>query len=366
MKAAVHPLEPARLQALRQYDILDTPFDQEYDDVVDIARRICGTPASTITLIDADRQWFKAVAGLPNLDGPLETSLCAHAILEEDFVEIGDTWADARFSDNPLCANVPGCRFYAGVVLRAENGLPIGTLCVLDFVPRSLDDLQRDTLRLLAAQVMRQFKLRAALARESLLRSEIDHRVKNSLQSVGAFVRLQRRNPFGDGTDVLLAVERQVAAVAILHSMISEVDGDRLDLQKFLERLMHQVAAIAPANIAVTGRFDALSGPASAATALGAIVNELVANALKHSFDDGVAGRITLTGAARGDGGYVLTCDDDGTKLALVAAASDPNVRVGLGLRIMRAAVRTLDGTLAGGTVAGGYRSVLDFPAIAI
>lgn len=360
MHAAVHPNEISRLAALGRYDILDTPFERDYDDVVDIARRVCGTPASTITFIDEGRQWFKAVVGLGNREGPLGTSLCAHTILEDEFIEIPDTWADPRFADNPLCANVPGCRFYAGVVLRTVDGFPIGTLCVLDFAPKRLDDLQRDTLRLLAAQVMRQLELRAALAREALLRREIDHRVKNSLQSVGAFVRLQRRQPSGTTDDMLSAVERQIASVAILHDMISKIDGDRLDLADYLVRLTHQLAAIAPADVAVTGHFDPFAGSAAMAGALGTIVNELVANSLKHSFDEAGVGNVTLTGSLVADGSYVVDCVDDGVRAVVFAA--EPG-RIGIGLRVMQAAVRTLNGTLTGGAVDGGYRSVLAFPA---
>lgn len=362
MQASVHPNEIARLGALRRYDILDTPREREFDDVVDIARRVCGTDIAVINLIDAGRQWFKAEAGLDTRETPLETSICAHVILGEDFVEIPDTLADSRLADNPLCLADPGLRFYAGAILRTGDGHPIGTLCVLDLVPRTLDALQRDTLRLLAAQVMRQLDLRAALASEALLRREIDHRVKNSLQTVGAFVRLQRRNPTGDARETMLAVERQIASVATLHDMISEVDEDWLDLGDYLDRLSRQLAVIAPDGIAVTGKFEPLQGTAIAATALGTIVNELVANALKHSFDEGVAGRIIVTGGRAADGTYHIACSDDGRKPAAELSAAPPT-RIGLGLRVMQAAIRKVNGTLTGGPVSGGYRSVLALPA---
>lgn len=255
-----------------------------------------------------------------------------------------------------------GISFLCGGDAANRRGLPIGTLCVLDYAPRTLDPLQRDTLRLLAAQVMRQVELRAALAREALLRREIDHRVKNSLQSVGAFVHLQHRRPAGDASEILLAVERQIASVATLHDMISEVDEDWLDLGEYLDRLTRQLDIIAPAGVVVTGHFAPLPGPALAATALGTIVNELVSNAIKHSFDAHAAGRITLAGSLDADGAYRIACSDDGGKADAVPSL-DPQRRIGLGLRVMQAAIRKVDGTLTGGPVPGGYRSVLGFPA---
>jgi len=360
MKPGVHPHEAARLGALRRYAILDTPFEREYDDVVDLARRICGTPASTITFIDESRQWFKAVVGLANRDGPLGTSLCAHTILADDFIEIPDTWDDPRFRDNHLCANVPGCRFYAGAVLRTGDGFPIGTLCVLDFQPRVLDDLQRDALRLLGAQVMRQLDLRATLVHAGMLRREIDHRVKNSLQSVGAFTRLQRRaSANGEVAATLQAVEQQIEAVALLHDMISAATDERLDLGDYLRRLSALLATIVPAGIAVTGRFAPLVAGPDVATAMGAIVNELVANAVKHSFAAGSGGRIELTGEHDGTGNYRIECRDDGG--SFTPAASAP--RDGLGLKIMTASIRQLNGTIVGERSDDGYSSRVTFPA---
>lgn len=354
-----HLDELARVGALRRYDILDTPREQEFDDVVDIARRVCGASMALINFIDADRQWFKAEIGFGEDQSPLETSICALVFRTADFTEIPDTLADPRLRDNPSYCGDPGLRFYAGATLRTADGYPIGSLCVLDFAPRTLDALQRDTLRLLASQIMH---LRAALVREALLRREIDHRVKNSLQTVGAFVRLQRKDPTGDINDKMLAIERQIASVATLHDLISEVDDDWLDLGEYLDRLTRQLAIIAPPGVAVTGSFDALSGPAAAATALGTIINELVANALKHSFDEGFGGQITLKGSVGEDGTYAIACSDDGLRVAEAPSPVTP-ARVGLGLRVMQAAIRKVNGTLTGGPVAGGYRSLLSFPA---
>lgn len=160
MKATTHPQEPERLQALERYAILDTPREADYDDITQLASAICDAPISVINLIDRDRQWFKSEVGLGVRETPLESSLCAHAILQNDFMVIPDTLADSRFCDNPLCVSEPHLRFYAGALLTTPDGFPLGTLCVLDHKPRELTPLQRQALRTLARQVTTQLELR--------------------------------------------------------------------------------------------------------------------------------------------------------------------------------------------------------------
>ena len=193
MLAPKHPRQGDRIAALHDYDILDTPKESDFDDIVDLASRLCGTPISVINLIDTDRQWFKAEVGLGVRETPLDTSLCSHAILEKDFMEIPDTLQDQRMQDNGLVVGDPGLRFYAGALLQTPEGLPIGTLCVLDYAPRNLTALQRHALQVLAKQVMTQLELRRALKRKELMRKEMDHRVKNSLASVVAWCGCRSR-----------------------------------------------------------------------------------------------------------------------------------------------------------------------------
>ena len=191
MLASFHPRQEERLAALQRYEILDTPGETEFDDIVQLVAEICEAPVAVVNFIDSDRQWFKAEVGLGVCSTPLETSLCSHIILQNDFVEIPDTLDDPRMCDNPLCTGDGGFRFYAGALLKTPDGLPLGTLCVLDRRPRALTPLQRRTIKLMADRVMSELNLRLALRRQSLLRREIDHRVKNSLASVGAIIGLQ-------------------------------------------------------------------------------------------------------------------------------------------------------------------------------
>jgi PAS domain S-box-containing protein len=162
--------ESERLQALYRYEILDTPNEQAFDDLVRLAAQICQTPVSVVNFIDADRQWFKAEVGLGVRETPLGTSLCAHAILQRGLVIIPDTLRDTRFQDNPLCYSDPPLRFYAGALLETAEGLPLGTLCVLDYTPRDLTPPQKEALSTLSRQVMTLLDLRISM--RSLKESE--------------------------------------------------------------------------------------------------------------------------------------------------------------------------------------------------
>jgi PAS domain S-box-containing protein len=178
--------EHARLAALASYEILDTPPEDDFDDVARLASEICGTPIAVVNLIDAGRQFFKAEIGLGVRSTPLESSFCAKAILEEDFLLVPDATKDKRFDGNPLVVGEPGLRFYAGALLKTDEGHAIGTVCVLDFQPRTLTGTQERTLRVLARQVMKQLDLRRALAAKdeaAQLVREVDTRHRQILDS---------------------------------------------------------------------------------------------------------------------------------------------------------------------------------------
>lgn len=170
MEARRHSDEGRRVAALRAYDILDTPREDEFDEVVRVVSAICGTPISVINLIDSGRQWFKAEVGLGVRETPLPASICAHAILQPDLFIVPDTLTDERFSDNPLVTGDPRLRFYAGALLETPEGLPLGTICVLDYKPRELDENQKALLRLTARQIMKMLELRRLNAAERTAR----------------------------------------------------------------------------------------------------------------------------------------------------------------------------------------------------
>lgn len=152
--------EPSRLAALLAFELLDTPAEAMFDNITTLAAHICNTPIALISLIDAERQWFKSRVGLGVSETPRELAFCAHAINRDELFEIENALLDPRFCDNPLVTSDPDIRFYAGMPLSDGHGHNLGTLCVIDRQPRQLNEQQRQSLKLLAQQTVQLFELR--------------------------------------------------------------------------------------------------------------------------------------------------------------------------------------------------------------
>ena len=156
-----HISEKERLRLLDSYSILDTLPEKDYDDLTTLAAQICGTHISLVSLLDDKRQWFKSHFGLGATETPKEYAFCAHAINDEDEIFIiPDARKDERFHDNPLVSGEPHVIFYAGVPLKNKEGLPLGTLCVIDDKPKNLTNDQIKSLKALSHQVMNLLDLR--------------------------------------------------------------------------------------------------------------------------------------------------------------------------------------------------------------
>ena len=175
--------EEDRLASLESFGILKTPREADFDDIAELAASSLQAPIAGVTFLASDRQWFKAEVGLGRRELALDVSICRHAILQTDLFVVPDLSRDPRFESNPLVAEPDGLRFYAAAVLKTAEGLPLGTLCVLDTQPRpdGLKDFDRLTLRVLARQVMAQLELRRsariheARASELLRQSQDGH-----------------------------------------------------------------------------------------------------------------------------------------------------------------------------------------------
>ena len=161
--------EAGRLAALRSYGLLDTPPEPLFDDLVALASHVCRVPVSLISLVDAERQWFKARVGLDATATPRELSLCGHVVAGGETLVVEDATRDPRFADNPLVISEPRVIFYAGAPLITPDEHILGTLCVIDHTPRSLEPEAKRHLEALAQQAMSQIQLRAALARREAL-----------------------------------------------------------------------------------------------------------------------------------------------------------------------------------------------------
>ena len=164
MIAVLPKNEAVRLKALQDYKILDTEPEADFDAIARLAAYICGAPIALISLVDRDRQWFKSMVGLSVRETHRDLAFCGHAILQtERLLVVPDALADERFATNALVTSSPYIRFYAGAPLVTPQGLAIGTLCVIDYVPRDLNPEQIEALRVLSHQVITELELRRKL-----------------------------------------------------------------------------------------------------------------------------------------------------------------------------------------------------------
>ncbi len=353
--------EADRLAALRDYDILDTSSEAVFGDFVQIAAQVCEAPIAVVNLLDEARQWFAAEVGLGVRETSLDVSICAHAILRPGVLVVPDLTQDRRFDCNPLVTGGPKLRFYAGAVLETAEGLPLGTMCVLDSKPRpaGLTDREAFTLEALARQVMAQLELRrtlrqrtdawaakdtlvremdallvekgAALVEKDLLVQEVHHRVKNSLATVQALLLLQAKaTAHPDVARQLQEGAGRVHTFGAMHEHLYRAGvASYVDVSAYLRSLIDdQQAAFASTLDGRLITLDAESAqwPSSDAPMLGLIVVELVTNALKYG--KGTVG-VTFRHA---DGRAVLTVEDEGDELPV---DFEPSHSKGLGMRVV-------------------------------
>ncbi|MDQ0317527.1 histidine kinase dimerization/phosphoacceptor domain -containing protein [Amorphus orientalis] len=360
MKASLHPRESERLKVLHSFEILDTDPEQDFDDIAKLASEICEVPIALVGLVDADREWFKAEVGLSVPETPLSTSICAHVIVANDFVEIPDTLEDPRTRDNPLCFGKNGLRFYAGSLLMTDDDLPIGTLCVLDYKPNRLTPLQRDTLRVLARQVMAQLDMRRALRVAATLRQEVDHRVKNSLQAISPLIRILDRQAQADETrEALSTVRSRIEAVSALHAELHRVDaGPVIQLDHYIGNLAGHFGPSAPPWVTLELDLKPIEVSSRQAVAVGTLVNEFAANAFKHAFPDGREGKVRIEiGPADGGRAVRLVCRDTGVGIP----AGAPTETGGIGIKIARVICAELQSELNINSSKGGLAIWLEF-----
>lgn len=357
--------ELERLAELRSFGVLDSAPDPAFDEVVELLASLLEVPVALISLVDEQRQWFKARFGMEPGQTPLEQSICAHAILSEDILEIEDTMLDLRSADNPLCCGtISKMRFYAGAPLITRSGHCIGTLCVLDDKPRKLTAQQRKLLKVMAGQVMRQLDLQRALHNKEVLREEIDHRVKNSLQTVASTIRLYRaRSNEAETRDALDAIARRVDSVSQLHAelnLTSKMHFVRLDT--YLSRVATLLQRHAPAEVDFEVDVPRIEVESRVAASIGVVANEFAANAMKYAFHEGdpkpvIRFELRETGVNR----IQFTCRDNGSGPE-PGSTLDALASTALGARLLEAAVSQVGGTVVERREPGGYVLEAELP----
>ncbi len=245
----------------------------------------------------------------------------------------------------------------------APSGLPLGTLCVLGNEPRQLNDLQRQTLIVLARQVMHQLNLRRALRNEQTLRAEMDHRIKNSLQSTSSLVRLYSRAMEDDSArDALEAINRRIDGMSALHEQLQKTSASgQIDMAHYLDVLIASLRETTPERIALVLQVDDVSLPSKAATDIGMILSEFVANTIKYGYPDGAEGAVKISLIATDDDTLTLTAQDNGQGSA--APAPEPSRVSGVGTMIVAAAASNLGATLTHDLTEEGARLTMVFKA---
>jgi signal transduction histidine kinase len=315
--------EAQRLGALRGYNILDTKREDAFDDLTRIAAQICATPMALVSLVDENRQWFKSDVGLGASETPRELAFCAHAILQDKVFEVPDAHDDVRFHDNALVTGAPHLRFYAGAPLQTPEGHSLGTLCVLDRVPRNLSEDQKAALQALARQAMAQMELRRALQEaertdryRSRLMAVMGHDLKQPVNIINMCLTLLEPQLRGEEEEQTLAY-----AKAAIDTLSAELDtlarASRLDQESVriakvpVQRMFDNIRdnwRLRAANKGLELRIlPSAAVIDSDEKLLGTVLGNLVGNAIKYTETGGV-----LVGLRRRGGGCRIEVWDTG------------------------------------------------------
>ncbi len=262
------PDETERLAKLESYDVMDTLPEAVFDDITLIAAHICQTPIALITLIDKDRQWFKSKLGIDINETPRDIAFCAHAIHGTEILHVPDARKDVRFYDNPLVAGGPHFNFYAGAPITTPEGYNVGTLCVIDDVPRELTPEQKDALARLSRIVSRQLEFRLLAARaEQATQSKSDflanmsHELRTPLNAIIGYCDLLIEEPDADAESRLEDLGKIRRSGTHLLNLIndildmSKIEAGKMDvyselvsLPQFLSELEYMVLPLLARN----------------------------------------------------------------------------------------------------------------------
>jgi two-component sensor histidine kinase len=368
--------ESERLAKLHDYQVLDTAPESAFDDIALLAAQLLQVPLAMVTLVDADRQWFKARYGLADTQTPREFAFCGHVVGDDHELVVPDAHEDERFADNPLVLGHPRVRFYAGVPLRTQEGFVLGTLCAIDHVPRAVTPEQRALLSALARQVMAQLELRrrnrelleqqaqnakmAATLRGSLhekdvLLQEVHHRVKNNLQLVSSLINLQRGlMPSGPARSALDECQGRIHTIAAVHEAIYvERDYARIPIARYARMLSASIfhalgAALRGIELALDLGDARL--PVDLAIPCGLILNELLTNAFKHAFPAGRTGTVSVQIETLPDARLRMLISDDGVGLPADFSLEDSS---SVGMQVVLALVQQLEASFEIGRLGG-------------
>jgi signal transduction histidine kinase len=391
-------LEDSRLASLYRYNILDTPPEAGFDDIVRVAASVCETPVSLVSFVSFDRQWFKARIGFDSCETTLDRSVCAHVVNKQELLVIPDLTSDSRTRDNPLVTGPPHIRFYAGAPLVTPEREVLGALCVIDDRPRpvGLTDSQQDAINVLAGQVMMQLELRrinearqrdllAALGATELREQFIavlGHDLRNPLSAISTGVQMLEGQPSAATSDRVVAMmQRSVTRMSELIDNVLDfargslggafhIERQAAPLRPVLEHVVAELQTAWPARTIQTT--FTLDQPVDCDPArIAQLFSNLLGNALVHGASDGA---ITVRAATR-DGAFELEVANPSARIPsealkrlfqpFVRGESAPAGRgLGLGLYIASQIAVAHRGELTARWSDGWTRFVLVMPTI--
>ncbi len=235
--------EAKRLATLHDYDVLDTAPEEAFDRITRVAQSALGMPIVLVSLLDADRQWFKSRQGLDVTETPREISFCTHAIEQDDPFIIPNALLDGRFCDNPLVTGEPNIRFYAGIPLNMNDGSKIGTLCAIDTQPREISDLEIGILYDLSRLVVDQMELRLLATTDSLTGALTRRSFEQELST--AFERAQR------GRDSAAIITFDIDHFKTINDTFGHASGDAV---------LQNIAALCKSTLRPVDVFGRLGG----------------------------------------------------------------------------------------------------------
>jgi signal transduction histidine kinase len=390
--------EPARLAALHDAQVLDTAPEEDFDDIALLASEICGTPMGLVSLVDTDRQWFKAKHGLEVDQTHRDLSFCAHAIHGHELFEIPDAAHDQRFADNPMVLGDDGIRFYAGAPVVLDGTYSVGTVCVVDHVPRELTPAQRRALRSLARHASVQLELRryarhaGAVAdrlrqldrmKDSFL-ATVSHELRTPLSSIRGYLEMLLEDDFDAETsrrflsvmqrnsDRLLRLIDDLLLVARLTDEGEELDVTEIDLAEIAHQVTSACRPLADhKEVKLSDRTESPVPARGDAKRLGHALNHLVVNAIKFT---AAGGEISVDARADEEPELIITDTGVGIPSDDLPHVFDRFWRAeksrsrhtggsGLGLAIVRKLAEAHGGTVTATSTPGqGSTFTLTFP----
>ncbi len=376
----IPPNEAARLEELHNFCALDTPDDPRLDHLVQLATRLLDCPIALVSLLDSDRQWFKAKTGLETKEMPRRIAFCAYAILDDDVMIVEDALADRRFIGNPLVTDPPYIRFYAGAPLISETGFRLGTLCVIDQRPREFNDAQRGLLKELAQMAVDTLDLHRIIQQtrqDNLTRtrflSSLSHELRTPLNAIMGFSEMiLLQSPTDRVADYARAIHQGGSGLLQLVDDILDYGqieaGERpvrveaLDLDGAILAAARHVRPLADRRqVDLKLALPTLLTVRADASALHQVLVHLLENALKFTRADGTVKVAAKQAEAWGEEQWVnLTITDTGIGIPAetLAKLGDPFLRpasaltssergAGLGIALSRRLLQAMGGSVA-------------------